>query len=147
MFQTFYNDKSNILFKMFNEIYSSNDQDLINKFRLFEQITIPINKKIFNNYIMLKHRDDIFYTKNDNVHTIENDKEISRLTINNTFLKIKSNKNINTFIKDIVDSRECLFIIDFKNKDYFWVNEAKSKLLVQFSDFFKSYIRNVKIMI
>ncbi len=130
MFQTFYNDKSNILFKMFNEIYSSNDQDLINKFRLFEQITIPINKKIFNNYIMLKHRDDIFYTKNDNVHTIENDKEISRLTINNTFLKIKSNKNINTFIKDIVDSKECLFIIDFKNKDYFWVNEAKTRLLV-----------------
>lgn len=130
MFQTFYNDKSNILFKMFNEIYSSNDQDLINKFRLFEQITIPINKKIFNNYIMLKHRDDMFYTKNDNVHTIENDKEISRLTINNTFLKIKSNKNINSFIKDIYDSKECLFIIDFKNKDYFWVNEAKSKLLV-----------------
>ena len=130
MFQTFYNDKSNILFKMFNEIYSSNDQDLINKFRLFEQITIPINKKIFNNYIMLKHRDDIFYTKNDNVHTIENDKEISRLTINNTFLKIKSNKNINSFIKDIVDSKECLFVIDFQNKDYFWVNEIKLKTLV-----------------
>ena len=130
MFQTFYNDKSNILFKMFNEIYSSNDQDLINKFRLFEQITIPINKKIFNNYIKLKHRYDIFYTKNDNVHTIENDKEISRLTINNTFLKIKSNKNINTFIKDIVDSKECLFIIDFKNKDYFWIKEAKTRLLV-----------------
>lgn len=130
MFQTFYNDKSNILFKMFNEIYSSNDQDLINKFRLFEQITIPINKKIFNNYIMLKHRDDIFYTKNDNVHTIENDKEISRLTINNTFLKIKSNKNINTFIKDIYDSKESVFVIDFQNKDYFWINEIKLKTLV-----------------
>ena len=130
MFQTFYNDKSNILFKMFNEIYSSNDQDLINKFRLFEQITIPINKKIFNNYIMLKHRDDIFYTKNDNVHTIENDKEISRLTINNTFLKIKSNKNINSFIKDIYDSKESVFVIDFKNKDYFWINEIKLKTLV-----------------
>ena len=130
MFQTFYNDKSNILFKMFNEIYSSNDQDLINKFRLFEQITIPINKKIFNNYIMLKHRDDIFYTKNDNVHTIENDKEISRLTINNTFLKIKSNKNINSFIKYIYDSKESVFVIDFQNKDYFWINEIKLKTLV-----------------
>lgn len=130
MFQTFYNDKSNILFKMFNEIYSSNDQDLINKFRLFEQITIPINKKIFNNYIMLKHRDDIFYTKNDNVHTIENDKEISRLTINNTFLKIKSNKNINSFIKDIYDSKESVFVIDFQNKDYFLINEIKLKTLV-----------------
>ena len=70
MFQTFYNDKSNILFKMFNEIYSSNDQDLINKFRLFEQITIPINKKIFNNYIMLKHRDDIFLLKEVTVPTL-----------------------------------------------------------------------------
>ena len=130
MFQTFYNDKSNILFKMFNEIYSSNDQDLINKFRLFEQITIPINKKIFNNYILLMHRDDIFYTKNDNIHTIENDKEISRLTINNTFLKIKSNKNINSFLKDIYDSKESLCVIDFENKDYFWINETKEKLLV-----------------
>ena len=130
MFQTFYNDKSNILFKMFNEIYSSNDQDLINKFRLFEQITIPINKKIFNNYIMLKHRDDIYYTKTDNVHIIESDCEISKLVINNTFLKIKSNKNINKFFKDIVDSRECLFVIDFKSKDYFWINETKTKLLI-----------------
>lgn len=130
MFQTFYNDKANILFKMFYDIYSSNDEDLINKFRLFEQITIPFNKRIFNNYVMLKHRDDIYYTKTDNVHIIESDSEISRLTINNTFLKIKSNKNINTFIRDIVDSRECLFVIDFKSKDYFWINETKIKLLV-----------------
>lgn len=130
MFQTFYNDKANILFKMFYDIYSSNDEDLINKFRLFEQITIPFNKRIFNNYVMLKHRDDIYYTKTDNVHIIESDSEISRLTINNTFLKIKSNKNINTFIRDIVDSRECLFVIDFKSKDYFWINETKTKLLV-----------------
>ena len=130
MFQTIYNDKANILFKMFYDIYSSNDEDLINKFRLFEQITIPFNKRIFNNYVMLKHRDDIYYTKTDNVHIIESDSEISRLTINNTFLKIKSNKNINTFIRDIVDSRECLFVIDFKSKDYFWINETKTKLLV-----------------
>ena len=130
MFQTFYNDKANILFKMFYDIYTSNDEDLINKFRLFEQITIPFNKRVFNNYIMLKHRDDIFYTKNDNVHTIENDKEISRLTINNTFLKIKSNKNINSFIKDIYDSKESVFVIDFQNKDYFWINEIKLKTLV-----------------
>ena len=130
MFQTFYNDKANILFKMFYDIYSSNDEDLINKFRLFEQITIPFNKRVFNNYIMLKHRDDIYYTKTDNVHIIESDCEISKLVINNTFLKIKSNKNINKFFKDIVDSRECLFVIDFKSKDYFWINETKEKLLV-----------------
>lgn len=130
MFQTFYNDKSNILFKMFYDIYSSSDEDLLNKFRLFEQITIPFNKRIFNNYIMLKHRDDLYYTKTDNVHIIESDDEISKLVINNTFLKIKSNKNFNSFINDINDSKECLFVIDFKNKDYFWINEIETKLLV-----------------
>ena len=66
MFQTFYNDKAAILYKMFMEIYNSDNEDLINNFRLFEKITIPFNKKIFNNYIMLKHRDDLYYTKNVN---------------------------------------------------------------------------------
>ena len=28
------------------------NEDLINKFRLFEQITIPFNKRIFNNYVI-----------------------------------------------------------------------------------------------
>ena len=53
MFQTFYNDKSSILFKMFNEIYESKENEIINNFRLFERITVPFNKKIFNNYILL----------------------------------------------------------------------------------------------
>ena len=48
MFQTFYNDKSSILFKMFNEIYESKENEIINNFRLFERITVPFNKKIFN---------------------------------------------------------------------------------------------------
>lgn len=130
MFQTFYNDKSNILFKMFYEIYSSNDSDLINKFRLFEQITIPFNKKIFNNYIMLKHMNDIFYNRNDNVHLHKNNDEVSKLIINNTFLKIKSNKNINIFIKDIIDSKENVFVIDFKNKDYFFASEIDYKTFI-----------------
>ena len=98
---------------MFYDIYSSNDEDLINKFRLFEQITIPFNKRIFNNYVMLKHRDDIYYTKTDNVHIIESDSEISRLTINNTFLKIKSNKNIIDFIMSIRYSENDPYSDDF----------------------------------
>ena len=65
MFQTFYNDKSSILFKMFNEIYNSKDDDLIN-----------------------------------------------------------------SFIKDIIDSKENVFVIDFKNKDYFWLNQINYEPLV-----------------
>lgn len=130
MFQTFYNDKANILYKMFCDIYNSKEDDIINSFRLFEQITIPFNKKIFNNYILLKHKDDLYYSKRDNKHTINSSLELSRLTINTTYLKIKTNKNINSFIKDIIDAKESVFVIDFKNQDYFWINEITSETLV-----------------
>lgn len=130
MFQTFYNDKANILYKMFNEIYNSEDDDLINNFRLFEKITIPFNKRIFNNYIMLKHRDDLYYNKKENKHIINKDDEMTKLVVNTTHLKIKTNKNVNSFIKDIIDSKENVFVIDFENKDYFWLNEINYEPLV-----------------
>ena len=130
MFQTFYNDKSNILYKMFNEIYHSKSDELINNFRLFEQITIPFNKKIFNNYILLRHGNDLYYSRKDSIHTISSAYEISRLSVNTTHLKIKTNKNINSFIKDIMNTKEKVFVIDFKNKDYFWLNEINKETLV-----------------
>lgn len=130
MFQTFYNDKSSILFKMFNEIYESKDDEILSHFRLFERITIPFNKKIFNNYILLKHRDDLYYNKNDSCHTINSSDELSKLIVNTTHLKIKTNKNINSFMKDIIDTKENVFVIDFKNKDYFWLNEIEYETLV-----------------
>lgn len=130
MFQTFYNDKSNILYKMFKDIYDSNEKEIINNFRLFERVTIPFNKRVFNNYILLKHKEDLYYTKNDNRHIINNVDEVSKLIVNKTYLKIKSNKNINSFIKDIIDTDECVFVIDFINDDYFWLNKKENKLLV-----------------
>ena len=130
MFQTFYNDKSSILYKMFNEIYNSKSEDLINNFRLFEQITLPFNKKIFNNYILLRHGNDLYYSRKDSIHTISSAYEISRLSVNQTHLKIKTNKNINSFMKDIMATKERVFVIDFKNKDYFWINEIEKETLV-----------------
>ena len=117
-------------FYVFNEIYNSKDDDLINNFRLFEKITIPFNKRIFNNFIMLKHRDDIYYDKKENKHFINSDNEMTKLTVNTTHLKIKTNKNVNSFIKDIIDSKENVFVIDFKNKDYFWLNQINYEPLV-----------------
>ena len=44
--------------------------------------------------------------------------------------EVKQALNINSFIKDIYDSKESVFVIDFQNKDYFWINEIKLKTLV-----------------
>ena len=130
MFQTYYNDKSNVLYKIFKGIYNSKEKDILINYKLFEQLILPINRKKYNNYILLKHGNDIYYKRNKDVHVISNEYEISRLKVNNTFLKIKTNRNINSFIKDIISSNEKVFVIDFKNKDYFWINEINHETLV-----------------
>lgn len=130
IFQTFYNDKSNVLFKMFKDIYHSKNNDFINNFRLFEKVTLPFDKKMLSDYILLKHSEDLYYRKKDNFHSIENVDETSNIIINTTYLKIKSNVNMNSFIKDIINTNENLFVIDFKNEDYFWLNKDTNKILV-----------------
>lgn len=130
IFQTFYNDKSSLLYRMFNDIYNSNNNDLMSNFRLFEKLTIPFDKKMLNNYILLKHSDDLYYRKKDNYHSIENQDETTNIVVNKTHLKLKSDVNFNTFIKDVIEINECLFAIDFENEDYFWINKNTNKILV-----------------
>lgn len=130
MFKTLYDDKSNILYNIFKNINKSNNEDIINNFRLFERVTIPFNKKILNTYILLRHKDDLYYNHQNNNHTINSAFEVSKMTINTTYIKIKTNVNICSFLNDIIDTKEDVFVIDFDNNDYFWLNEIDTKTLV-----------------
>ena len=49
-------------------------------------------------------------------------KEESKLIINTNYLYIKSTKQIPTFLKSIT-RKEKIFVIDFENIDYFWLEE------------------------
>ena len=49
-------------------------------------------------------------------------KEESKLIINTNYLLIKSTKQLPTFLKAIT-RKEKIFVIDFDNIDYFWLEE------------------------
>jgi sporulation protein YlmC with PRC-barrel domain len=65
-----------------------------------------------------------YYTKVNNIHMIYDyyTKEESKLIINTNYLLIKSTKQIPTFLKAIT-RKEKIFVIDFDNIDYFWLEE------------------------
>ena len=128
MFQTLYNDKSNVLYKIFFDIYYT--KKVTKNLKLFEKIIKPFDKKNINNYILLRHSSDLYYIKKGNYHLINNEYETSSILINKTYIKIKSDINLNSFIKDIINYNEVVFVIDFKNKDYFWLNKETNKILV-----------------
>ena len=110
------------LFNTFNDLSRVSDSDLINAINIYDSITKPINKsviskKIFENYIA-----DTNYSKYMYTHTYNNyfDQENSKLTINNTYIKLDTT-SINSIFFNFLKKFNYLFVCDFDNNDYFWL--------------------------
>ena len=71
----------------------------------------------------------VSYKKTLNKHVLNNLTENTKLTVYNTYIKIKTNKNITDFFK-VLENEENIFICDFNNKDYFWLSKVNAKKLV-----------------
>lgn len=112
-------------------IYNQNKINIISAYNLFNEICNPINKEFYNIYLFDKLKDNEYYTKYRNIHMYNDymSDEISKVTIMNSHIKIKSNKEDNIFITTIYDL-DNLFICDFKN-DYFNYLINKSKIKVK----------------
>ena len=99
-FSNFYNSRPSSLYKIFEQVYNLNNNDIILGYRIFEQIAIPFNKNNVNEYIYNRHCGELSYSRNVNVHIIKNlyYDEISKLIVYNSHLKIKTNINYSSFL-------------------------------------------------
>ena len=60
------------------------------------------------------------YHRDNNIHIINNDK-YNKLTINTTCIILKTDDIYSIFLNDLNTYMDNIFICDFKNKDYFWL--------------------------
>ena len=111
------------LFKMFYYISNLNENELSNGILLFNKLTLPFNMKRIDIDIFKKYQDNYFYTKFKNIHKINNifKNEESTLIVHKYFLELRSTVVEPSFLKDLVNQKN-LFFCDFKNKDYFWLD-------------------------
>lgn len=128
--KSFYNLMKNNpyhLFKAMEDIHSFDTNDADMAYDLFNQIASPFDKSKINNKIFGESKDNDFYSKFHNVHRIQNKyvPEDSMLVVNKAFLLLESNITKPTFLNELKEYKN-LFVCDFKNKDYFWVNELLS---------------------
>lgn len=126
-FSYIYSNKPYKLYKMLEEIFHVNDYDMILSYKIYEQVAITFDKNEFNKYIKNKYCTCYYYLTNKLNHIYSNNDEYSKLIINNSNLKIKSNVNISIFFKDIVNYYDNIFVCDFVNKDYFWLEKIIKK--------------------
>lgn len=112
------------LYKAIENIYNLKKDDLNYFYNFFDQIREPFNKENLDNNIFEFYKNKYAYTKVFNTHMINDyfTAEKSKLIIYKNFIYIKSTKNIPTFLKAI-SNKDNIFVCDFRNKDYFWLEE------------------------
>lgn len=128
-FSKLYYSKTYYLYKTLEQISKSSRNDFIISYRLFEQMAVPFDKTKVNGNLYKTFSFDRTYEKVLNKHIINDGVEKTKLTVYNTYIKIKSNKNITCFFKEL-SKEENIFVCDFNNKDYFWLSNIGIKTLV-----------------
>ena len=126
-FSYIYNNKPYKLYKMLEEIFHVNDYDMILSYKIYEQVAITFDKNELNKYIKNNYSTCNYYLTNKSSHIYSDNNEYTKLVINNSNLKIKTNINNPIFFKDIVNYSDNIFVCDFINKDYFWLEKIIKK--------------------
>lgn len=125
--KTYYNltrDNPYILYKAIESIYHIKENDFKYFYNYFESMRDTFNKDYLNTNIYEYYKNRHSYTKIRDTHMIYDyyTKEESKLIVNTNYLVIKSTKQIPTFLKAIT-RKEYVFVCDFDNTDYFWLEE------------------------
>ena len=131
-FVNLYKDTPSVLYNILKNIYYLEKEEVDYGYNLFNQLITPINKSKLDRSIFLKFHQDIPYSKRKDTHYINNlyRNEISRLTINKSYLKLEIEQNFSSFFKILDDELDNLFACSFKKVDFFFIEEYNRKLLV-----------------
>ena len=112
------------LFKSMEQIYYADKNDVSTAYNIYEQIILPLNKMKINLDLFSQYKEDDHYTKFRDTHMINkfyNDEQ-TKLIVNSSYMVLKSTKSSPTFLDDLREL-ENLFVCDFENKDYFWLEK------------------------
>lgn len=112
------------LFRMLEFIYNLDKDEVSRGAELFYKMIEKLNSKSLDIQLFKKHQENYFYTKFKNIHQINNiyKKEESKLVVHNHYLLLESTIIKPTFLEDLKTINN-LFLCDFENKDYFWLEK------------------------
>lgn len=128
----FYLKRPYSLYKILEQIYKLKNNDIVLGYRLLEQVTDHFETKKTDRFIYKKHFDEYDYSRLDNGHMIKNlySEEVTFLKIFHSHVKIKTNNDFSSFFESIKELNDNIFICDFDNQDFFWLNKIRYESIV-----------------
>ncbi len=109
------------MYKIIEELYYTKEYDELLSYRYYKKFAIEFNKLALNEYIYNINKSSQNYTRDNNIHFLNNGK-YNILTITSTCLILKTNDIYSVFLNDLNSTLDNIFVCDFKNKDYFWLD-------------------------
>ena len=108
------------MYKIIEELYYTKDYDMLLSYKYYKKFAIEFNKLAINEYFYNLNKTNENYYRDNNIHIINNDK-YNKLTVNNTCIMLKTDDIYSVFLNDLNVYLDNIFVCDFKNKDYFWL--------------------------
>lgn len=113
------------LYGLLESIHYLKTEDIILGFNIYQKLVNPMKKEEYNDYIKKNNLGKDNYICYNYTHTI-NDfyfNESTKMIINNSHIKIKTNKNVPSFFYNIRNFKN-IFVCDFNNHDYFLLEDT-----------------------
>ena len=114
-----YKNKSYVLYKILEKLYKVRKQDLIKASKIYNDMFLNISVSLLDNYFYSK---DYIKIK-DRLYKIDN----TYIKLMYPCIIVKTNKSIPKIFKILNVYNKNFFVCDFKNIDYFWLNDFLSK--------------------
>lgn len=115
-----YQKNSNILYILLKNLYELKEKDLVYGISVYHQLCMPINKKLLTNYIIDKIPS---LKKNKDTFKILSFFENTTVKINHSNIIVKTDKEKSEIYKIFHIYSDSIFICDFKNNNYFWLDK------------------------
>ena len=113
------------LYGLLESIHYLKTEDIILGFNIYQKLVNPMKKEEYNDYIKKNNLGKENYICYNYTHTI-NDfyfNESTKMIINNSHIKIKTNKNVPYIYYNIRNFKN-IFVCDFNNHDYFLLEDT-----------------------
>ena len=121
-----YKDTPSILYSILRSIYYMDKDSIEYGYNIINQLIDSFDKDKLDRDIYLKMHQDIPYFKRKNIHIINNyyKEEISKLIINNLYMKLELNQDYSSFYNYLSKKENNLFVCDFKKTDFFFLDNT-----------------------
>ena len=122
-FINLYKDSPSVLYNILRNIYYLDKSEVEYGYNIFNQLTNKIEKNKVDKDLFIKFHKSIPYTKRKDIHYINNlyRNEISRLEVNNSYLKLELEQNFSTFFDILKEEIDNLFVCSFQKCDFFFL--------------------------